>query len=118
MNILFSASEDKTIRTWDCKQMKPLQLFNYHTARIHLMLLNNRTLITSSSDGMIYFYDYVAETIEAKFRKKDGKIFSFAYDSKTLFMGSEAENILKISQEELLQDAKSQQKGRTTPRQK
>ena len=76
------------------------------------MLLQDSTLITSSNDGMICFFNYVKEEILTRFKQKGGKIFSFAYsiESKTLFMGSENENILKINVDELLQEAKMNMK--------
>lgn len=65
--------------------------------------------MTSSTDGMIYFSDYVREEVVAKYRKTDGKIYAmaFSHESRVLYMGSENDNILKINFDELLTESKS-----------
>jgi WD40 repeat protein len=110
--ILFSASEDHSIRTWDCLRMYPLQVFEYHKSQIELMILVESTLITSSNDGMVFFFHYPKSELQAKFRKKDGRIFSlaFSHESRVLFLGSESENILKLNFDELLQEHKDKHK--------
>lgn len=111
-DILFSASDDGSVRTWSCKPRYALQVYTDHKAGIHLMLLAESTLVTCSTDGMIFFSNYVKEDVLAKFRKKDSKVFSlaFSYESRVLYMGSESENILKINFDDLIQQTKVGQK--------
>lgn len=103
-NYLFSASEDKSVIIWNTFTKDQLFQIKLHKTFINLMLLCGKMLITGSVDGMIYFYDYPKKHVMTKFKNKDGKLFSMAYsnESRTLFLGSENENILKINYEDLL----------------
>jgi WD40 repeat protein len=87
-NVLFSASDDNTIKLWDCAAKMLLQTLELHKMRINLMILNEEMLISGSIDGMINIYNYTRQENVAKFKKKvisgsqqDDRIFSFAFSA-------------------------------------
>ena len=58
-NLLATGSDDLTVRLWDIKTGKCLQIFNEHTARIYSLIWsqNSQTIISKSEDETIKLWD-------------------------------------------------------------
>jgi WD40 repeat protein len=93
--VLFSGSDDQTIKCWDLNSLKCIGTLPGHTGTIRCFAISNHLLFSGSGDHTIMVWDIDSLKHIGTLKGHAGQVNSLAAASKTLFSGSSDNTIRK-----------------------